>query len=53
MSEWAEGALQVQEMDINHDGRVDWLQVDIGAADTTAVLGVNMLLEFSYHIAVR
>jgi hypothetical protein len=45
--------MQAMGQDINHDGKIDSLKVQIGATDVKAVTGVNILLEFTYRIEVR
>lgn len=45
--------MQVTNYDFNHDGRNDRITVQVGVSDMPSVVGVNILLEFSYRIEVR
>lgn len=44
--------MQVTNYDFNHDGRNDRITVQVGVSDMPSVVGVNILLEFSYKIEV-
>lgn len=45
--------IQANEQDLDHDGKIDQLQVTLAAADVAAVVAANVQLELSYRIKAR